>query len=52
MGVAVRVPRALVSGWGPSLLVNCYLENKFHKKFRLVLYLGGSEVDFHFFYCF
>ena len=40
MGVAV--PRALVGGWGPdplkssitgpSLLVNCYLGNKFQKK--------------------
>ena len=44
MGVAV--PRALVGSWGPgplkssvtgpSLLVNCYLGNKFHNDFRLV----------------
>ena len=42
MGVAV--PRAVVEGLGPgspqkfghgpSCLVNCYLENKFHKEFR------------------
>ena len=46
MGVAV--PRAPVGGWSPGppnefghgsglcLLVNCYLGNKSHKKFRLV----------------
>ena len=46
MGVAA--PQAPVGGWclgllkslvtGPSLLVNCYLENQFHKKSNATLY--------------
>ena len=45
--IGVAVPQALVGGWGlgplkssvtgPSMLINCYLGNKFHKKYRHIL---------------
>ena len=52
MGVAV--PQAPVGSWGmeppqslingSSLLVNCYLEKKFHNKIRLVIRLYHGSV--------
>ena len=55
MGVAV--PRALVGGWGPeppqkfgitgpSLLVNCYIRNNYHKNFRLAPIIISINWDF------
>ena len=45
LNMGVAAPRAPVEGWssgplkslgtGPSLPVNCYLENQFHKKVRV-----------------
>ena len=53
MGVAApQAGQAPVGSWGPgppqnfgsSLLVNCYLENKFHNKIRLLTALFNKKL--------